>query len=451
MSCFSWILHSRPVLANQRGWVAFQLGLFFLPSSAVLSGLFLAFALGFGSFKRTESFIKDAWNWPFLIAAILMVLSCIGAYSGWLAWIGLWNWLPFFWAFWAFQPYLLDGNSRMRSALLFLAGTVPVVLTGFGQLWWGWEGPWELFGGLVIWFVAPGGEPLGRLSGLFDYANIAGAWLALVWPFSLAALMQFGLSRYQRLVVFLLAISIVAAITLTDSRNAWGGLMLAIPFVVGPISWPWLLPCLGVFLLPVVLAALPGVPFLLQQWAREFVPESIWSRLNDMRYTQRALASTRLSQWDIAIQLCLERPWLGWGAAAFSVLYPIRTGQWHGHAHNLPLELAVSYGLLVSSLVVCCVLSLLITALYRGMLKGGMSRNYAANILLFDRAWWAASFIVVVMHATDMPFFDSRLNLAGWILLAGLRCSIRQEQANHHFSLKPNGDVLVSGLSPKDP
>jgi hypothetical protein len=53
-----------------------------------------------------------------------------------------------------------------------------VVLTGLGQLWWGWQGPWQVLGGLIIWFMTPGGEPEGRLSGLFDYANIAAAWLA---------------------------------------------------------------------------------------------------------------------------------------------------------------------------------------------------------------------------------------------------------------------------------
>ena len=29
-----------------------------------------------------------------------------------------------------------------------------------------------------------------------------------------------------------------------------------------------------------------------------------------------------------------------------------------------------------------------------------------------------------VLHATDMPFYDSRINVAGWVLLAGLRCAI---------------------------
>ena len=47
---------------------------------------------------------------------------------------------------------------------------------------------------------------------------------------------------------------------------------------------------------------------------------------------------------------------------------------------------------------------------------------------LFDRAWWAAVLVLVVLHGTDMPFFDSRLNIAGWILFAGLRSWIRQTE-----------------------
>ncbi|HGY5532950.1 MAG TPA: O-antigen ligase family protein, partial [Prochlorococcus sp.] len=138
----------------------------------------------------------------------------------------------------------------------------------------------------------------------------------------------------------------------------------------------------------------------------------------------RSLMSTRLSQWDEALQLIAQRPWLGWGAAAFSVLYPLRTGRWHGHAHNLPLELAVSHGLPVALLVVGTVLALLITALRRGVLNGGVQKLGMIRSTVFDRAWWAASLILVVMHATDLPFFDSRLNIFGWILLAGLRCVI---------------------------
>ena len=89
------------------------------------------------------------------------------------------------------------------------------------------------------------------------------------------------------------------------------------------------------------------------KWARFFVPENIWSRLNDMKYLEkRYLENTRLYQWDVAINFITQRPWLGWGAAAFSVLYPLRTNIWLGHSHNFPLEIGVSHGLPVAILIV---------------------------------------------------------------------------------------------------
>ena len=403
-----------PAGSSPLGWRLFQLGLFLLPSSVLLASLLLFPALVLGSVRREGSYWRDPWNWPLVLAGVWMLISCFRGYSSTLAWAGLANWLPFFWGFWGFQPYLAEAPARRRSALWLVAGTVPVLLTGLGQMWWGWQGPWHLLGGLVIWFVAPGGEPEGRLSGLFDYANIAAAWLALVWPLLLAALVQPGLSRTRRLLVLVLAAALVSALVLTDSRNAWGALVLAAPLVLGPVSWPWLLPLLGLALLPVVLAVLPGVPSFLQLPSRAVVPEAVWSRLSDSRYgAERALASTRLSQWGVALDLIRERPWLGWGAAAFSVLYPLRTGKWHGHSHNLPLELAVSHGVPVALVIVGLVLALLVVSLRCG------------RMTLFDRAWWAAVLILVVLHGTDMPFFDSRLNIAGWVLLAGLRSRLR--------------------------
>jgi O-antigen ligase len=119
----------------------------------------------------------------------------------------------------------------------------------------------------------------------------------------------------------------------------------------------------------------------------------------------------------VALGLIAERPWLGWGAAAFSLIYPLRTGHWHGHPHNLPIDLAVSHGLPVALLVVGFVLLLLLRALGPALLRGGV----------FDRGWWTAVLVLAALHATDMPFYDSRINVAGWILLAGLQAMVRPE------------------------
>ena len=417
----SWLDENAPLPASRWGWRCFQLGLFFLPSSALLGSLLLFPALVLGSLGRARPFWRDPWNAPLLLAGVLMVAGCFRSYSGGLAWAGLANWIPFFWGFWGFQPYVALPSSRRRSSLWLVAGTVPVVVTGLGQLWFGWQGPWQIFGGLIVWFMSAGGRPEGRLSGLFDYANIASAWLAMVWPLMLAALVQPGLNRTRRGVVLTMAAAVVLALVLTESRNGWGALVLAVPLVLGPPSWPWLLPLLGLALLPVLVAVLPGFPPVLQDPARALVPEALWSRLSDAQYAgERALASTRLSQWGLALRLIAERPWFGWGAAAFSVIYPLRTGKWHGHAHNLPLELAISHGLPAALLLVGLVLLLLVVSLRRG-LSG-----------LFDRAWWAAVLVLIVLHATDLPFFDSRLNIAGWILLAGLRSAIANDKAVDH-------------------
>jgi O-antigen ligase len=128
---------------------------------------------------------------------------------------------------------------------------------------------------------------------------------------------------------------------------------------------------------------------------------------------------TRVAQWRFGVELIAQRPWLGWGAAAFSVLYPIHAQRkWHGHSHNLPLELAVSHGLPVAVLLVGIVLVLIVVALQRGMLRRGP----------MERGWWTAVLVLVAMHATDLPFFDSRMNILGWVLLSGLHGFIREHR-----------------------
>ena len=389
-----------------------------LASSALLAAFPLLVALLLGS--RGRSLLGDRVNLLLLLVAAWMVIGCFAASSGYLAWVGMGNWLPFFWAFWGFQPYLATAQARRRVGLAILVGSVPVIVTGLGQLWLGWSGPFQQFGGLLIWHLKAGGNPPGRLSGLFDYANIAGSWLALAWPFALAALLQPRRGPAPRLVALLIASSLACALLLTDSRNAWGGLLVALPLVVGPATWPWLLPLLLGAVALISLASISGVPASLQVPARSLVPEMLWGRLSDLQFAgHRPLAITRLAQWQVAVGLIAERPWLGWGAAAFSLIYPRRTGHWHGHPHNLPIDLALSHGLPVAVAVVGLVLWLLFGAARRGMVSGSV----------FDRAWWASALVLAALHATDMPFYDSRINVAGWVLLAGLRCRLISQGA----------------------
>jgi len=215
---------------------------------------------------------------------------------------------------------------------------------------------------------------------------------------------------------FLLGLSTVAAVLLTRSRNGLGALALAGPFVIGPAQWLWLAPLLLVLSLPVVLTVLPGVNADLQSWARNLLPATVQQRLTEQQTTT---SLTRLSQWQFGLTLIHQNPWLGWGASAFSVLYPLfAQRKWHGHSHNLPLELAISHGVPVALLMVGTVLALLVLAVRRGILHQAP----------LERAWWTSALVLVVLHATDLPYFDARLNLLGWVLLAGLTGFTRQPQ-----------------------
>ena len=79
----------------------------------------------------------------------------------------------------------------------------------------------------------------------------------------------------------------------------------------------------------------------------------------------------------------------------------------------------------------------MITAVKRGVLTGNVNSGNLLNSNIFDRAWWVSLLILVILHASDMPFFDSRLNIAGWILLAGLRCLIIPPQKSTVSNLAP--------------
>ncbi len=389
-----------------------QLGLLFLASSALLGGMLLLVSLALATWRKgLAAYCHDRLNRLLLVAAGLLLASSTQAVSGELAWWGLFNWLPLFWCFWGWQGYLETPEARRRSIGWLVAGTVPVLVTGLGQMVGNWQGPWSMAADLVIWHMDQGGNPIGRLSGLFDYANITAAWLALTWPLLLACLLQKPLGWRKRTLVLVLTVLQGLCLWLTASRNAWATALVALPLVMGPGAWVWLLPLLLLALLPVGFAILPGIPEGLQELARAVVPDSLWQRLTDQAFPHRPVGTTRLSQWLVAGQLVLERPWLGWGASAFGTLYFSQSGFFHGHPHNLPMDLALSFGLPAALLVLAVPVWVTVVALGRGMATAGLA----------DRSWLAAFLLLAAIHGTDLPYYNDRINIVGWFLLAGIR------------------------------
>ena len=111
---------------NEIGLKFLYLGCFLLPTAPFLAGIIIIISLAFSRNNNPIKFLKEKNNKVFILISLLMIFSCIYNYFdttnlinkkiGNLTWISLINWIPFFWCFWGFQPYLEKLKERKKVA-----------------------------------------------------------------------------------------------------------------------------------------------------------------------------------------------------------------------------------------------------------------------------------------------------------------------------------------------
>jgi O-antigen ligase len=338
-----------------------------------------------------------------------------------LAWLGLANWLPFFWFFLAIRPYLATTAARQRVAFWLCAATVPVVVVGLLQSVFGWNQELNALGGLIRWSM----REARTGTSLFDNPNQTAAWLAMATPLVAQRLLSEQQGLRQRWIVLLLAIGTTGSLLLSASRNAISTLVLT-----WPLSGDKRLR-LGVLALVLVYGGLvwarlaigsspePAAPVAL---LNALVPEALVNKLQEMGSgTDEALVyGRRQTIYAHALAWLQQFPWFGVGEQGFAALYNTELiAQFGGdpprglimHSHSLPLEFALSHGLPA--------LVLLAVVIGLGMARSG--RLWLAHQLpASDRSWWLAGVVLIWLHIWDVPFFDSRLNMAGWLVFAAV-------------------------------
>ena len=414
------------------GLTFFYVGLFLLPSAFVLSGFCLIISLTISLIFLKKNLISDKWNLPFLIASFLLIVNAtlhihfknsegINLVSEWdpiLSWLGLANWIPLFFTFYGFQPYLKETKLRRNCALILLSGTFPVVVSAIGQLLFSWYGPLETFNGLIIWYQRPIANLTG-LSGLFNNPNYAGAWLNIIWPFAIANFLHFKKSKWS-IINFVFLTTIFIFIILTGSRSAWLGMILSIPLLFGKRCLKWFIP-LTLFLLVILFSIIyPLLGRSLQTFLQSNIHQDLWLDFTKSGFLN--LDVSRLEIWDIAIKSTLENPFIGNGGSSFPVIFESLTGFWKGHAHNLPLELSLSYGLPVAFLIFIPIICLA----YLSFKKTSDSFNNN----LFERSWTTSLILIIICNLVDVQYFDGRISIAMWTLLAGARNIIIKKPKN---------------------
>ena len=89
-----------------------------------------------------------------------------------------------------------------------------------------------------------------------------------------------------------------------------------------------------------------------------------------------------------------------------------------GHAHNLIIDFAFSYGIVVALIVFSNIF--LITYFSFKKIYFSEFKNKLQNIY-FERSWCTSFLVLLFSQMFDVQYFDLRISLSFWILLAGMK------------------------------
>ena len=235
------------------------------------------------------------------------------------SWIDLFNWLPLFLTFYAFQSYLANSKQRILFCKALLIGSIPVIFSCITQNWLNWYGPYSTFFGLITWFQKPFENPESGITGLFNNPNYTSYWLATILPFAFFILIKNKSKKYKFLIYFLNSFLIFYLLILTSSRN---GLF--------SISISTLLVFSSKLIFSIISLAFAALIFinlfksLLPFHVIEIIDSVIPTKLLNKFFSISEFNLNYLHRFDTyknTILFIIQKPFFGWGASTFTIMY----------------------------------------------------------------------------------------------------------------------------------
>lgn len=424
-----------------------SLGLGILPFSPLVGLSLWLGVMIWGIRNHGTTILHRPLTWFWGGVALLLVISCTQAQFPTDAWLGLANFLPFFGVFVVFRELLKTAQQWLILCRVWSLTVIPIVLLGLGPLLHLWHGPVFILG-LVDWSLPLGGNPPGRITSVFAYTNVLASYLTLTLPLTLGLWCQAWQTpqnqpqnqtvspwlsvKGDRLLWSGVLLLQGLGILLTHSRNGW--LLTALITLAFALYNRWYL-YLGLWFggtIAIFWAAFGTWGHtLLRQW----IPRFIWGRLNDQLYPDRAPADLRIHQWQFAWQLSQQHPWLGVGLRNFSPLYKAALGNWLGHPHNFFLMLSAEVGLPTLGLFLGGITYILGRAIVQNQNSlHHQPRPNTQGLLLFSTLLAFAS--STLFHCFDITFFDARINVLNWFLLAAISGIKTWQEPSHPSQYK---------------
>ena len=446
-----------------RTWLWFGISVLILPMFPAMGALGL-FVLSIKIWQLNyRQIIASRLNLGLGVLAIFLIVSSVVAEQKNEAWLGLANFLPFFWLFTAVRELIGKPIQLRQLSWVLVLPSLPIVFLGYGQLFAGWDTP-PWVESIIGWGLTPYGVPPGRMSAVFIYTNFLAIYLAIAFALALGLWLDTWQAWRQKstkhhtqvwLLLTIVLLADISGLVLTSSRNAWGLAVISFMAYALYIGWRWLV--WGIMGGATVILWASFAPSFGGTQLRKVVPAFFWERLSDTTYI-RPVETLRISQWQFCWDLIKQRPWFGWGLRNFSPLYEAKMNYWFGHPHSLLLMLGAEIGIIATLILVAIVGSIMyrtskrfvywrdlptIKGISEDVLKDApanknLARMYGITSLgdskLIYFSYLVAFFNCILFNLLDVTIFDLRVNTINWILLAAINGIIIAESNENNIS-----------------
>lgn len=366
-------------------------------------GLFLAWSLARHSRSIWREVYRAGWIW----LGLAMILSTTVSFFPGESTLQLFNFLPFF-IFWgalttavlrSSHPFLLVE----QWAIWPLMATIPINLRAMVEYYFKAPAQIQRFG-QAPWMQWLYSQPdYGhRADSVFSHPNFLANYLVIIFGLGLGLCICSLAEKWPRpktAWIFSATFLNLLGLFCAGSRN---GLLVAITQL---LIFGWLIRKHHWIVLGGATALLAIVSSTAMM--------GIGGRTLPQAFSTTTL---RWDVWQLALADIQAHPWLGTGLGSFKRLYqpytiPIYAGL--SHAHNLPLMLAAEMGIPIM-LLFNGVVGLI---LYRGL--KGLIHGYLPNQARLVLTGYCLGFGgCVVFTLFDLSFYDSRVNVLGWLTLA---------------------------------
>jgi O-antigen ligase len=419
----------------KKAWEWSQWGILLLPLIPSVGTTILLFTSIRIWQSHSPKLTQRPLNLLLIALSLWFLISSCFALNPTEAFLGLGNFLPFFFLFATFSLSIQIPFQLRQLAWVLVIPSPLIVILGMGQLFANWSIP-----NILGWQLVAGGIPPGRMASVFIYANFLAVYLTIIFILGLGLWIEtyqaWQQTKKKALFLMLMFLSVnilgdIIGIVGTSSRNAWGIACLACLVFALYLGWRRLAFFVTSFSTAILCASFGPSP--LRHWLRGFIPAYFWARLSDEMYPNRPDSIKRVTQWQFSRELIQQRPVTGWGMRNFTSLYLDRMHEWLGHPHSLFLMLTAETGI-PGTILMCIFVGWI---LIQGVkLLANCSRKISEKDVYLNEqdkfifmTYLFAFSSCILFNLFDVTIYDLRVNTLGWVLLSSI-CGIVYRSLN---------------------